>query len=186
MYIAIHKRSKSKAVSTSRKPPKSFSDIELGRILQLHDDKKTYVDIAKQFKVHNYTISRIIKRFKEVGVSDQRIFNGRKRKTDRRTDSRIGREVIKDRFITAASIKKNLNLDSVSLSTIYRRIHESVGCRSFWAAKKPFVSEVNRKKRLLWAKEHRNWTLEQWSQVFWTDESPFVLQYNGRKRVWRL
>ncbi len=51
---------------------------------------------------------------------------------------------------------------------------------------KPFVSAVNIKKRLIWAKEHLHWTVEQWRTVFWTDESPFVLQYNGRKRVWRM
>ena len=50
----------------------------------------------------------------------------------------------------------------------------------------PFISEVNRKRRLKWALEHKDWTAEQWAQVLWSDESPFALRFKGRKRVWRL
>ena len=44
------------------------------------------------------------------------------------------------------------------------------GCK---ARKKPYLSEVNKKKRLLWAKEHQDWTDEDWAKVVWSDESIF-------------
>ena len=47
---------------------------------------------------------------------------------------------------------------------------ELKGCK---ARKKPFLSEINRKKRLLWAKEHQDWTDGDWVKVVWSDESNF-------------
>jgi len=37
--------------------------------------------------------------------------------------------------------------------------------------RKPPLSDVNQKKRLDWAKEHENWTLEQWDELLWSDET---------------
>jgi hypothetical protein len=37
-----------------------------------------------------------------------------------------------------------------------------------------------------WAKEHLNWTKEDWHKVMWTDESPFVIRFQRKSRVWRL
>ena len=39
------------------------------------------------------------------------------------------------------------------------------------ARKKPPISEANRIKRLTWAKEHLDWTIEQWAMILWTDET---------------
>ena len=47
--------------------------------------------------------------------------------------------------------------------------------------KKPFVSQVNRRKRV----EHRHWTVERWERVIWSDESPFHLRCNNNQYVWR-
>lgn len=36
---------------------------------------------------------------------------------------------------------------------------------------KPQITEVSKQKRLLFAQNHLDWTVEQWDQVLWTDES---------------
>ena len=41
--------------------------------------------------------------------------------------------------------------------------------------KKPFVSAKNRSARLKFAKEHLNWTANQWSKILWSDEFFFIL-----------
>ena len=38
----------------------------------------------------------------------------------------------------------------------------------------PMMTPVHRRKRLQWARERRNWTLEQWKKVAWSDESHFL------------
>jgi len=52
--------------------------------------------------------------------------------------------------------------------------------------RKPLISLVNKRKRLRWCREHRNWTIEDWKCVLWSDESAFSLyRQDGRVRVWR-
>lgn len=36
---------------------------------------------------------------------------------------------------------------------------------------KPSISEANRLLRLAWAREHVNWTKEQWESILWSDET---------------
>lgn len=61
-----------------------------------------------------------------------------------------------------------------------------MGFRSRRPARVPLLSQTNRKRRLLWALERRNWTVEDWKKVAWSDESRFVLHHaDGRIRIWR-
>ena len=61
---------------------------------------------------------------------------------------------------------------SCSYATVKRRLRQNnlFGHRP---VKKPFVSAKNRRARLKFAKEHLNWTANQWSKVLWSDESKF-------------
>ena len=46
------------------------------------------------------------------------------------------------------------------------------------------MTPVHRRKCLQWARERRNWTLEQWKKIAWSDESRFLLDHvDGRVRV---
>ncbi len=50
----------------------------------------------------------------------------------------------------------------------------------------PLLSAKNRKRRLQFAQDHQNWTIEDWKNVAWSDESWFLLWYSdGRVRIWR-
>ena len=51
------------------------------------------------------------------------------------------------------------------------------------AARKPLLSARNRKARLDFASEYRDWTVEQWRQVLWSDESSVEL-FDCRRRVY--
>ena len=42
-------------------------------------------------------------------------------------------------------------------------------------SKKPLISKKNRKARLQFAREHRNWTIKDWSKILWSDESKYNL-----------
>ncbi|GBL94987.1 hypothetical protein AVEN_187496-1 [Araneus ventricosus] len=43
----------------------------------------------------------------------------------------------------------------------------------------PLVSQKNRKRRLLWAQERRNWLLQDWKKVAWSDESRFLFHHTA-------
>jgi len=65
---------------------------------------------------------------------------------------------------------------------VKRRLREA-GIFGRAAARKPLLRPTNKKKRLVWGKEHINWTPEQWSKVLWTDESKFEL-FGSKRRVY--
>ncbi|CDQ66904.1 unnamed protein product [Oncorhynchus mykiss] len=52
----------------------------------------------------------------------------------------------------------------ISTSTVPRRLCES-GIHGQIAAKKPLLKDTNHKKRLAWAKKHKQWALERWKSV---------------------
>jgi hypothetical protein len=114
------------------------------------------------------------------------VSTGRPRKTTPKDDALIVRQVMKSRRASCPSIREELGFQSVSVRTVERRIMESGLFNSGWTKRKSFVSEVNRVKRVAWAKEHLNWSLAQWHSVIWSDESPFVLRYNRKTRCYRL
>ena len=75
---------------------------------------------------------------------------------------------------------------AVSEWTVKRALYES-GYNSRVAARKPLISSKNKKDRVQWCREHREWTADDWKKVIWSDESRFTLFENdGKARVWRL
>lgn len=56
----------------------------------------------------------------------------------------------------------------------------------FKAKEKPLLTTQQKKNRLRWSKEHKNWTTEQWRAVQWSDEARFeVCVGDSRSRVIR-
>ncbi|KAI1000059.1 hypothetical protein K3495_g8138 [Podosphaera aphanis] len=51
---------------------------------------------------------------------------------------------------------------------------------------KPPLTPENMQKRLLFARTHRDWTIEQWSQILWTNESWITGGQHRREWVTRL
>ena len=63
------------------------------------------------------------------------------------------------------------------------RILAHNGIHNRIARTKPFISKTNQQKRLTFAREHANWTVEDWKNVMFSDESSFELgkQYSHRR-----
>lgn len=134
-------------------------------------------DIALEFCVATSTISRIISRYREQGDINRKVGSGRPRKTTSRLDREIIRQVKVNPFKTAVEVTQDMNEHfdvNVGVHTVRRRLVES----KLYArrpARKPYISSINRKKRLDFAKRHMHWTSEQWTRVLWSDESKFNL-----------
>jgi hypothetical protein len=58
-----------------------------------------------------------------------------------------------------------VQVTDISTSTIHGQI----------AGKKPLLKNTNNKKRLAWAKKHKQWTLDWWKSALWSDESKFEM-----------
>lgn len=140
--------------------------------------------VAEKYEVSRGAVQKILLKHQRLGTVADRPGRGRKRKSDHREDRKIIREIKKNPSITIREIKEKLNL-SISDRVIRRRIAEN-GLKSHFARKRPFISQINKKKRLKFARAHITKPLEFWKSVVWSDESKFELfNKKRRQRVWR-
>ncbi len=142
--------------------------------------------VAEHFGLGETAVKRLRRRFLQGDDPERRVGSGRKRKTTDRLDRRITKIARSEASPSLAAIQRELKGDDVTLSkrTIQRRLHET-GNRRCVCAKKPWLSDANRIKRLKFAREHGDWTAAQWKKVIWSDESKFIFRYSGTKMVWR-
>ncbi|KAL6467397.1 hypothetical protein MHYP_G00252010 [Metynnis hypsauchen] len=94
---------------------------------------------------------------------------------------------LRNRKLTAAQIRDHLNATQssssrpISRTTVKRRLRKS-GLHGQIAARKPLLRRGNKQKRFVWAKKHKEWTLDQWKSVLWSDESKFEI-FGSNRRV---
>ena len=62
-----------------------------------------------------------------------------------------------------------------------RKVLVSLGFFGRVCVKKPLLRAINKVKRLDWARQYKNWRVEQWHRVLWTDEKKFEL-FNSKRR----
>lgn len=144
--------------------------------------------IGRMLRYPRTTIQDAIRRYRETGSYTRRPGQGRRRCTSERDDRYIVSNVLRNRFTTASEARNRLfevrNV-SVSKRTIRRRLAER-GLSAGRPARVPELTATHRRARLGFAREHVNWTLEQWKAVLFSDESRIALRGpDGRQRVYR-
>ncbi|GBN95822.1 Transposable element Tcb2 transposase [Araneus ventricosus] len=73
----------------------------------------------------------------------------------------------------------------VSRVTVSKKLHETGLFARRPAVCVPLTS-TNRRVRLAWCREHRDWSMDQWATVLFTDESRFSLNTDSRRTfIWR-
>lgn len=135
------------------------------------------------------TVSRVFREWQlRKKTSSDKDYSGRKRLVNERGERRVARIVRSNRRATTRQITAEFNAgasQSISQRTT-RRTLQRMGFSSRRPSRVPLISQKNRKRRLLWAQERRNWSLEEWKKVAWSDESRFLLHHaDGRIRIWR-
>ena len=142
-------------------------------------------DIANNLKISWSTVMYTIQRFRNTGANKDKNRSGRPRCTSKAEDQSIVLRSKRNRRLTAPEIQAQFNArhsKDISLNTIKQHLRSA----NLWgkvAVRKPLLRPINKQKRLKWAKEHQNWTVEDWKRVLWTDESKFEL-FGTRRRVY--
>ncbi|CAD6197692.1 unnamed protein product [Caenorhabditis auriculariae] len=129
------------------------------------------------FGVTEACISQSLKRWKAQDGSTKSQRTRRPRVTDRNDDRNILKTSRTNPRLTAPAIRREVFLNSPSppsVSTVKRRLN-AAGIMGRRPVKKPLISEKNRAARVKWAKEHHNWTRQDWNKILWSDESKFLL-----------
>ncbi|GFT24054.1 transposable element Tcb1 transposase [Trichonephila clavipes] len=74
---------------------------------------------------------------------------------------------------------------SVSAQTVRNVLH-SAGLKARTPRKKPYISEVNRKRRLEFAMKYKNKPMDFWKRVIFSDESKFeIFTPPSIQKIWR-
>ena len=129
--------------------------------------------IAKQLNVSRKRVQNAIQKSKQTKAMPEK--RGRPRKSSLRQDRLIVKEVKKDPFLTAPRLKEllsNENSLNISTSTVRRRLCD-VQLSGRLAKHKPHVSKQNIKKRLAFAKRHKDKDDRWCHNVLWSDELKF-------------
>ncbi len=135
----------------------------------LHKEGKPQTFIAKEAGCSQSALSKHINR-KLSGRKRWR----RKRCTTNRENRSLMRSVKQNRFKNLGELHKEWTEAGVKASraTTHRRVEE--------------FGYSYRQSRLHWAKEKKNWTVAQWSNVLFSDENKFCISFgNQGPRVWR-
>lgn len=127
--------------------------------------------IARELNFTRTAIRSAIRRFEDTGSYERQTTSGRPKKFNDRDRRLLQRYVLKNRRSSLKEIMANVDVNA-SINT-FRKELQKLNLNSRIARKKPFINERQRRRRLEFAKEHQNWTLEDWRRVIFTDESSF-------------
>lgn len=143
--------------------------------------------IAKKLNISRHGVQYSLKRKEETGENLDKKRCGPPKTTTAAEDKHLRLTSKRNRKLTAPDLRADLNstrLIPVSLTTVKRRLR-SFGLCGRVAMRKPLLRPVNKKKRLAWAKAHKNWTYNEWKNVLWSDESKFELFAGNRRQYVR-
>lgn len=169
---------------------KVTTNQEKARILALHEEKVSIVEICRRTGRSKSTILRLISAARNLSPGEIPVHKplpGQPRKTSKATDHLLKRAVLKNPRITAVELKSMYPslLGKMSLRGIRNRLQKDFGLRCRQAALKPLLTKTMLKKRLAFAKKYITWTPEQWNDVMWSDESTFRVLTSHRVQVRR-
>lgn len=157
-------------------------------VILLHNRGESIRKVSKELNIPKSTVSDIINRFKKFGSVDNKEGRGRKKILSNKDVSYLSRKVKREPFQSASKLAIEMGEvcgKTMSRSTIARALKQQ-GIKSCTPRRKPFISDVNRKKRLNYAKKYIDMPISFWKKIIWSDESKFnVKGSDGRKRVWR-
>ncbi|KAI6652929.1 hypothetical protein LOD99_4006 [Oopsacas minuta] len=108
---------------------------------------------------------------------------------------RVSRIVIKKslgkRRQSTRKLSRRLSIrgNPISHMTIQRHLAQRLDARPYKRPKWPKITQKIKENRLKFARDHENWSFEDWNNVFWSDESPFELFHPPNRqndRVWAI
>ena len=142
-------------------------------------------ELARIFGILRRTIGSSIKKFEEFGLTEDQRGKGKILFTDRqlyRMAKLNRRRSLED--ITRI-INEGRNLISVKKQNIQRKLAD-LEYKRIAAKQQVVVTEVNKKKRVAWARTIKNWIFEaEWKCWAFSDECQIVTGKKKRTYIWK-
>ena len=139
--------------------------------------------ISEKTHISKSTVASLIKKHATDNCAKLKAPNHREKDKGltRRKKSAIIRNVCTDCQKTLTQLcKYGTGVHPFSKPTV-RRVLRETGFSWRATIGKPFLKPRHLRARLMWAKAHKNWTVEDWAQVVWSNESGRHLGSYSRK-----
>ena len=128
-------------------------------IVESYRSNKNISELARIFGIPRRTIGSVIKKFQQFGSVENRSGRGRKRLFTDRNTNQLSRVVKQNRRRLLQDITTIINegKDHSFCTKMVQRKLKDLGYKRRVAKKQVVVREVNKKKRVAWAKERKDW-----------------------------
>lgn len=167
-------------------PRKELSEFQRGEIIGAWKCGFSERKIGEKLDYKKSTVHDIIDAYKN-GVEKPSSRTGKPPILTERDERHLMQTLNKNRKTNIKELCENFvasTSTNVSQKTLQRNLHKN-NIYGRIGAKKPFVKEANRRIRLKWAKEKKDW-IDEWEKIIWSDESNFVVfGGDGKRYVWR-
>ena len=144
---------------------------ERARVLAMLECGQTQEQVTRRFNVLRSTIWRLVRRVRVTGTFADQPRSGRPRVTSARQDNFIRQRHLRDRFVTAESMSREVvgSLGRpISHYTVRRRLREwGITCRRPYRGLVLTLRHLH--QRLIWARNHRG---QLWQNVVSTYGTP--------------
>ncbi|GBM00746.1 hypothetical protein AVEN_150913-1 [Araneus ventricosus] len=158
------------------------------RIVGRQEAGQSQVQICREFNLTPSVVCNLWKQFQDTGSIERKPGQGHPRATTATEDRYLSIIARLNRGATASQLSRDLYAATgtrVSRVTVSKRLHETGLFARRPAVCVPLTS-ANRRVRLAWCREHRDWSMDQWAIVLFTDESRFSLNTDSRRTfIWR-
>ncbi|GFV01519.1 transposable element Tcb1 transposase [Trichonephila clavipes] len=171
-------------VKRARRHFSQLSEFERGLIIGMKTAGGSTRRVAGQVDRSECAVRNCWEQWTREDTHARKNVSGANRKTTRREDRRIVRQVFVDPTVTRSTIRADVGVAIVP-QTISRHLPEANQ-----KSKRPFralpLTPEHRQLRLQWCLARSMWNVTDWQKVVFSDESRFVLgTENNRVRLWR-
>lgn len=154
----------------------------------MNKNGKSLREIARTLQKSVSTIQNVVKIYRDSGRIDKKLRNVNRAKLGQRHKTYLKRLIRKDPTVSgvslAAELEKYFSI-KVTPQTV-RNYVKKLGFRSRTAVRKPYVSSVNRRKRVIFARQYLNKNMRFWKRVIFSYECKFNIKMSdGRIKIWR-
>ncbi|KAJ8389099.1 hypothetical protein AAFF_G00123050 [Aldrovandia affinis] len=156
---------------------KVLSEEKKGSILALLEEGYSERKVASILQISKVAVHKNKAKQQTLGTTKLQTGRGQKLLSTDRDDHQLIRMSLNNRRMASSDLQKEWQ-KAAGVKCTARTVRNRLlwaGLKSCKARKKPFINEKQRRDRLRFAKDHKDWTVEDWSKVIFFDESNFQL-----------
>lgn len=147
------------------------------RVLGQAEAGRKVASIAEQFQITRQAVYNLIRKYTETGNAKDLPKSGRPPVINHEQSHNIVQMHEQNPFKTATLTAREIG---ASRQSVVRRLNRA-GLKAHRPAVRPLLTDINKTKRLEWARKHIRWTLDDWSGVLFSDEATFEIDSVDRR-----